>query len=177
MKKVTSGIFKNVYIYMALLIVLICCGNYGILTWNTIWKCFLPSFAVIVGIKFIYNGIFKFRKRYRKHDVPEFAAIFTSKCPSMKGKHFEGADIDVAFGAYRLELEGVDVYPNSVINANIIFGNVTISVPKDCKVILAESTLFGDSVSHRHNYRKKGNGEEKYMYINATVLFGKLLIV
>lgn len=148
--------------------VLLLLSAQGIMDFEIIFKLAVPAILVMIGISMIFKN---FNKKEQVPDVEnekDYVATFSSQNVSFDKEEFNGCDLDAIFGGIKCDLDKSKIKTDSVINACAVFGGINIIVPKNVKLIIKSTSIFG-GVSNKHI-----NNEEakKILYINALCLFG-----
>lgn len=82
----------------------------------------------------------------KKDERDEFqdSVIFWGVDKGLTSKNFKKADLNVAFGGYKLDMSETKISKDGAkIIANAAFGGIEIIAPKDCKVVSKGSGIFG----------------------------------
>lgn len=140
----------------------------GIVEFDIVFKLALPILLVIFGLSIMFKNT---RKKGKIPDVEndlEYTSTFSGQNIDFDKEEFKGCDIDAVFGGIKCDLHSSKVKDKSVINACAIFGGIDIIVPKDIKLIVKSTSIFG-GVSNKHT---NNEDSKKTIYINATCLFG-----
>ena len=149
-------------------------GCIDIIEFNLIWKLMVPAILVIIGLSFIFkdtlnNKIKSEIKKLNKNEMKEYCACFSGQNIDFNNEEFTGCSISAVFGGVKCDLKNAIIKNDVVINANSIFGGITIYVPEDVNVKISSTSIFG-GVSDK---RKNKTTDAKYtIYINATSMFG-----
>lgn len=147
-----------------------------ILSFDIVWKLFIPVILVIIGLSMLFKEKVskkvneEIKKLNSKMNPDEgYAAIFSSQDLNFDKEEFKGTNLNAVFGGIKLDLREAVIKSDVVINASAIFGGIDIYIPKNVNIKIKPTALFGGVSS-----RKNGNKEDgKYtIYINATCTFG-----
>lgn len=146
----------------------------NIIRFEIIWKLMFPSILVIIGLSLIFKDTINSKvkkeiKKLNKTNDKEYYATFGAQTLNYDKEEFKGCDMNAVFGGITCELQEAIIKDNAVINASSIFGMITIKVPKDVKVKITSTPIFGGVSDERE---EKNNDSKKILYINATCLFG-----
>ena len=164
-----SGNFIGLIIGICLLL-----GCQDILEFTLIWKLIVPFILVMIGLSFIFRDIFNRKvkeniKKLNKKESKEYYACFSGQKLDFSKEEFTGCSLNAVFGGIECDLRNSIIKEDVVINANSIFGGITIYVPEGVNVKVSSTSIFG-GVSDE---RKKKKKDEKYtIYVNATAMFG-----
>lgn len=142
-----------------------------ILTWGLVLKLVLPLLLIIAGLGLVFNETLKkniSKKVSEKNDnLENIVATFGSEKLKIE-KKFDGCIIDSIFGNVEIDLKEASLDNETIIKANAIFGRIDISLPKDVKVEMKSTPIFGGvNNSYRNNKESK-----KVIYIESLALFG-----
>lgn len=147
-----------------------------ILDFDIIWRLAFPAILVIVGISFILKDSIhsKVSKEIKKLNANhkgenEYCATFSSQNVNFDNEEFNGCDLTSVFGGVKCDLRNAKITKDQVINVCAIFGGVEILLPKDSKVKIKSTSIFG-GVSNK--YENSNNKEIPTIYVNATCVFG-----
>lgn len=149
-------------------------GCIDIIEFNLIWKLMVPAILVIIGLSFIFkdtlnNKIKSEIKKLNKNETKEYCACFSGQNIDFNNEEFTGCSISAVFGGVKCDLKNAIIKNDVVINANSIFGGITIYVPEDVNVKISSTSIFGGVSDERKN---KINDAKYTIYINATSMFG-----
>ncbi len=152
-------------------------GCQGIINFKLIWKLFLPSVAIIIGISLIFKDTFnqKTKNAIKKlngsseNSQESINAIFSSQDINYENRLFKGVELNAIFGAIKLDLKKAIINDDVVINLSSIFGGIDIYVPEDINVKVSSTSIFG-GISDKRIQKCKDSSIT--IYINATCLFG-----
>ncbi len=151
------------------------CGTRNIFPIEWIAKLIFPTILIFIGLSFIFKSKFeknisdKFKKE-TKNGLENIIATFSEQKVNKEKEHFKGANLDAVFGGVTLDLRDADLEEETLIEANSIFGGITIIVPKDVNVKVKSTSIFG-GVS---NKIKNKEDNKKVIYISCVCLFGGL---
>lgn len=146
----------------------------NIIKFEIIFKLMFPSILIIIGLSFIFKDainskIKKEIKKLNKVNGKEYYATFGTQNLNYDKEEFEGCDLNAVFGGITCELQDAIINKDTVINTSSIFGMITIKVPKDIKIKITSTQIFGGVSDERE---QKNNESDKVLYINALCLFG-----
>lgn len=154
---------------------LLCSQN--LLDFDMIWKLALPTILVIIGLSIIFKDTFnhKVSEEIKKLNekskgTNEYCATFSGQNINFDGEEFKGATLTAVFGGVKCDLRKAIINENQVINCSAIFGGIDIYVPKDVKVKIKSSSIFGGVSDDRKEKQEKE--DSKIIYINASCIFG-----
>jgi len=144
----------------------------GIVEFEIIFKLIFPTILIILGLSLVFKNTSKKDKAPDVENELEYTATFSSQTLNFDNEKFNGCDMDAIFGGIKCNLVKSDIKDKSVINALALFGGINFIVPKEIKLIVKSTSIFG-GVSN--NYINNENAK-KTIYINATCLFGGINI-
>ena len=133
------------------LLLLLCCQN--LFSFDLLWKLLLPIILVVVGLSIIFknalnNKINKEINKLNKNKKDNTCyATFSGQKISLDKKEYNGS------------------------NLSAVFGGIDILVPKDVKVVISSTSIFGGAENKTKNIDKE---KKPIIYINATCIFGGL---
>ncbi len=153
-------------------------GCVDIVEFTLIWKLMVPVILVMIGLSFIFKDILNSKikkeiKKLNKTEKKEYCSCFSGQTIDFNGEKFMGCSISAIFGGVKCDLKNAIIKDDVVINANSIFGGITIYVPEDVNIKISSTAVFGGVSDERKNKTK----DAKYtIYINATTMFGGIEI-
>lgn len=171
-EKDKTGNFIVLLIGVALLL-----GTQGIFSLELMWKLILPIILVIIGINIMFKG--KINKKIAeeikninqdKNKDNEYCATFSSQDINFSKQEFKGSNLTAVFGGLKCDLRDSKIEEDIVINAEAIFGGIEIILPKDIKVVVKSTSIFGGVDSKK--VKQSDLNDAKTIYINATCIFG-----
>lgn len=176
------GLFKDndktgdiVLIIIGIILML---SSRGILDFDVIWKLIFPMILVIIGLSIIFKDLFntKINKEINKLNEKlkkdsDYCSTFGSQNIKYDSEEFKGATLNSIFGGIKLDLRDSIIKKDVVINSTCIFGGITILVPKDVKIKIKSTPVFGGV---EDKTKQKIDDKSKTIYINSTTIFGGL---
>jgi len=152
------------------------CNN--IIDFNLIWKLIIPFTLVVIGISLIFKNTVNSKvkakmKELSKNSDKEYYATFSTQDLDFGNKEFEDCNLNAIFGGIDFDLRESTIKKEAIINASVIFGGITIYVPKNINVKVISNSIFGGVSDERKN---KTKDSEVTLYINATCMFGGIEI-
>lgn len=133
---------------------------------DSVWACIVIAIGVsLLYKKRSYNG-----PRDGKIDV---SAIFGGKNVSVNDE-FLFAECNAIFGGSQLNLYNAKIVGNAYVEANAVFGGVEIIVPRDLKIVVNGTPIFGGIENKALN--NDLTNEAPVLTINATAIFGGIEI-
>ncbi len=153
-------------------LLLLSCQN--ILEFKIIWKLILPTILIIIGLSFIFKGTINNKvkqeiKKLNKKIDTSYCATFGGQNIDFSDEEFTGCKLDAIFGGIKLDLRDAHIKEDVVITTSSIFGGIDIYVPKDVKVKITSTPIFGEV---DNKYKNIKDEKAKIIYINATCIFG-----
>lgn len=114
--------------------------------WNffgVMWPLILIAVGVSIFLKQDNDNINTGMKKDER-DKFQDSVIFWGVDKELTSKDFKKADLNVAFGGYKLDMRDAKISKDGAkIIANAAFGGIEIIAPKDCKVVSRGSGIFG----------------------------------
>jgi len=147
----------------------------GVIRFDLLWKLIVPVILVVIGVSMIFKDALKgkvlkeVKKVQGKSGGKEYWATFSGQNLNFAGEKFEGCRLEAVFGGIKCDLREAKIEDGTLIKASAVFGGVTIYVPKDMKVKVVSTSIFGGTSDKR---KDTNNEAEKTLYIDATSVFG-----
>ena len=148
----------------------------NVLDFDIIWKLILPIILVIIGLSIIFKDLFntKINKEINKLNEKfktdsDYCSTFGGQNIKFDNEEFKGTTLNAIFGGIKLDLRDAIIKKDVVINSTCVFGGITILVPKDVKVKVKSTPIFGGV---EDKTKQKINDKSKIVYINSTTIFG-----
>lgn len=142
-----------------------------IISFEIIWKLFIPVVLVIIGLSLIFKNIKvnKIKKKVEEtKDKKEYIVTFSSQDLKFENEEFSGCDLNAVFGGIKCNIAKSSIKKDVIINASSIFGGIELIVPKGVNVKVNSTSIFG-GVSNKI-VNEKDN--KVTVYVNANCLFG-----
>jgi len=146
--------------------VLLLLASQGIISWNKIWKIFMPILVIVIGITLIFRS-FKKPKMKTSENAKEYVAIFSEVDEKIKEVTSDFKAISV-FGGINLDLRKANLDKDIIIECTTIFGGIDIRVPDNVKIKTSGVPIFGGA----ENKFSEENNSEITIYINYVCVFG-----
>jgi predicted membrane protein len=146
-----------------------------------------PVILIVLGIYLVSN----FRKQPRSHhsknfseqfrgkgvelseDIMDEVAIFGGGKKFITSKNFQGGRATAIFGGLELDLYEAQLAPgDQTIDVLAVFGGVSIHVPRDWKIIMKLTPIFGGFSDERRRSPELESSSNKVLIIKGLVLFG-----
>lgn len=172
------GIFKDenktgniIGIFVGVVLLLSC---QDLIDFSVFWKLMLPIILIIVGLSFLFKDLFNNKinekiSKLNKNTDKSYCATFGSQNINFDNEKFEGCELTAVFGGVKCDLREAIVKEDTVINISAVFGGVDIYMPKDVKVKVSSTPIFG-GVDNK--YKNSKEDKIKTIYVNATCIFG-----
>lgn len=147
-----------------------------------------PVLLVIAGFIFIIYAIFrpklqpkpytpKSHSKHRHHKPHDGSGNFSRSSVFGEGEHiildpeFQGGEVNAVFGSITLDLRKSSLPEgNTYLQANSVFGNVTVYVPETWNIELYVDTVLGNFYDKRSN--QQSNDSSKKLIIKGSCVFG-----
>jgi predicted membrane protein len=101
-------------------------------------------------------------------------AIFGGADHTITSQNFKGGETMALFGGVELDLRDAKLSPDGCkINATAIFGGVEITIPKEWKVVVKGTPIFG---AVENKSRGSGGDPTQEVELHCTVVFGGIEI-
>ena len=169
------------YILITIGTVFLLSKYYGFNAWD-LW----PIILIILGIYLLFN-FGRRPKFHHKHfserfdskgielseDILDETAIFGGGKKFITSKNFQGGKATAIFGGLEIDLYDTKLAPGEqVIDVFAMFGGISFHVPRDWKVIIKITPLFGGFQDERRRSPDLESSTDKVLIIKGTVLFG-----
>lgn len=141
-------------------------------------KLFIPAILIIIGLSIFFKDKVKdvAAKKMGKINAKEidmehtYTSTFSEEKINLDNEKLESCAINSIFGSVSLDLRNAIIDEDVVINNYVVFGGVTIKVPKDVNIVVKTTSIFG-GVDNKTG-RNKSKENIKTIYIKGTILFG-----
>lgn len=147
----------------------------GVVRFDMLWKLIVPVILVVVGLSLIFKDALKgkvlkeVKKAQGKSGEKEYWATFSGQNLNFGGEKFEGCRLEAVFGGIKCDLREAKIEKDVLVKASAVFGGVTVYVPKDIKVKVVSTAIFGGASDRR---KRTDEEADKTLYIDATSIFG-----
>lgn len=149
-----------------------------VLEWHDIGR-FWPLILIIIGLSLVFKGR---GKRWNFIDESTVGsdyfhsnAIFGGAEHLINSQNFKGGEATALFGGVELDMREAKLSPDGCkISVTAIFGGVELMVPKDWKVIVSGTPIFGGIDNKSRG--KTSADPSKEVHLHCTVLFGGIEI-
>lgn len=141
---------------------------------------FWPVILIIVGFYVLMNrnktmcvkGSHSNKKRVSDDFIDE-VAVFGGGKRIITSKNFQGGKVTAIFGGSEIDLYEAKLAPGeNVIDITAMFGGASFFVPKDWKVIINVTPIFGGFADERRRDPNTVYNEENTLVLKGLVLFG-----
>ena len=131
-------------------------------------KLFIPAILIIIGLSIFFKD--KVKDVAVKKMEHTYTSTFSEEKINLDNEKLESCAINSIFGSVSLDLRNAIIDEDVVINNYVVFGGVTIKVPKDVNIVVKTTSIFG-GVDNKTG-RNKTKENVKTIYIKGTILFG-----
>lgn len=173
-RKKKTDTFMVILLFIGIWYMLI---NNGILrsSYNDVFWAIL---VIIVGVSIIYST-YSFNKDYKDRKLDKsgvndskfitYNGIFGGIEEKVKDDDFKGANVYSIFGAVDLDLTGVKITEDVIINIYSVFGGSTVKLPTGYNVTVNSTAVLGGCDNTNDNKYDKKN---KTIYVNSVAVLG-----
>jgi len=138
------------------------------------YKLIIPYILVIFGLSLILKRPIRFNKRgnngiFAGSRGEDYFAVFGGNTPQFDGIEFRGANAYAIFGGVDLKLQNSIIRRDCIINSYTVFGGTDIILPKNVKVIVNSTPIFG-GVENR--FVSEAGENSPTVLIRAISIFG-----
>ncbi len=145
-------------------LVLIALGVYIIISLNK--KSGLPD-------QFKKENFSQIDEKYSPEETINDIAIFGGVEKSFASENFKGGKVTAIFGGCEIDLQNcVLANGNNTIEVLAMFGGITLVIPKDWKVIVEVTPIFGGFSDSRKKDPSLNYEDGKTIFIKGLVIFG-----
>ena len=141
-----------------------------IITFEVIWKLFVPILLIYIGLMLLFKS--SFSKRHKdfipSKDAKDYIAVFAGQ-KYKAGKKLDDTNCVTVFGGIDLDLREVKIDKDIKISCVNIFGGTDLYVPNDVNIVVSSTDCFGGC----QNKTKDCSGKHT-IYIEAVNIFGGL---
>lgn len=130
---------------------------------------FWPIIFIVFGFSLILTRVKQKPSTHRKGKLNSFV-LFSGTDVKSYSQPFPGGNVTAVFGHAEIDLRDAVIAEGAVLDVSIIFGGVTIRVPKNVRVEIIGTPIFGgweDSTEISSN-----DGEIPVLKINCLTIFG-----
>lgn len=163
------------YILIAIGSIFLISRHYNFNAWD-----FWPVILIIVGFYVLMNrnktmcvkGGHSNKKRV-SDDLIDEVAVFGGGKRIITSQNFQGGKVTAIFGGSEIDLYEAKLAPGeNVIDITAMFGGASFFVPKDWKVIINVTPVFGGFADERRRDPNTVYNEENTLVLKGLVLFG-----
>ncbi len=151
------------------------------LEYHTMWITLLSIVLVLIGLRIIFNPIFK-NNKFKSHNKSKTifvsgstceSASFTEKNIDFNGREFNGIKLEANFASISLDLRKAIINQDAQIEVEVNFSGVKIFLPDNVDLQIKSDTAFGGITNRHTNTPPQGSPT---IYIYADCSFGGLEI-
>lgn len=104
----------------------------------------IAGIVALVGITIIVYFITnKTSNNSKEDDIKNELIIFGGKSDTVKDNQYKGSDITIIFGGMELDLSKMEIKHDINISVFAMFGGMEITLPKNVRLKLSTSAIFG----------------------------------
>ena len=147
-----------------------------LINFDVIWKLLIPFILIMIGLSFIFKDVFSKNIKNEMKKISKSKDEYISTFSAQKiniDEEFKGCELNAVFGSTECDLKNAIINKDVVIEANAIFGSVTIYVPENINVKITSTPIFGTVSDER---KEKVKTADRTIYIKASALFGGVVI-
>ena len=147
-----------------------------LINFDVIWKLLIPFILIMIGLSFIFKDVFSKNIKNEMKKISKSKDEYISTFSAQKitiDEEFKGCELNAVFGSTECDLKNAIINKDVIIEANAIFGIVTIYVPENINVKITSTPIFGTVSDER---KEKVKTADKTIYIKASDLFGGVVI-
>lgn len=141
-------------------------------------KLLIPIILITIGLSIIFKDkvkdvAVKKMKKISNNSIDlehTYTSTFSEERINLDNEKLESCAINSIFGSVSLDLRNAVIDEDVIINNYVVFGGVTIKVPKDVNIVVKTTSIFG-GVDNKTG-RNKSKENNKTIYIKGTILFG-----
>lgn len=145
-------------------------------------KLLIPAILLIIGISIIWPSKskkkiinIKINNKNSDNDL-EFSSIFSNREVNFNHQEFNGANVEVAFGNVKVNLDEAIINQDVYLDCDVAFGSVTIQVRKNVNVIIESQGVFG-GVNDKRPQKSETTNFEHSLYIDGEFAFGSITLI
>jgi predicted membrane protein len=137
---------------------------------NLIRIVFFPIILILIGFNLLVKGDQVKKVSNRK----SYTAIFGGIEEKNNDDNFTGCDITTIFGGVELDFSEIKIKEEkAIINITSLFGGAELTLPKDYKVTVQGTPIFGGC---ENKLREQTTKAKKELIINFVVAFGGIAL-
>lgn len=104
---------------------------------------------------------------------PKYSQVFSREYVKNAAERLQGAEIVACFGSVEADFSAAEVKSDIEMSAEAIFGGVQITAPRNCRIIVNKTGVFGGCAN---NAVSSLDENAPTLTINATSVFGGIEI-
>lgn len=161
-------------LFIILLGLLFLANNFDLLP-TTFWGSFWPLLLIILGLWLIFSkfSTHKIRKLAETEGQLNYFNLFSARQEAIHDDNFKGGTINILFGGAELDLRDCKLAPEgALLDINIAFGGLEITIPDDWKVIINGVPIFGGFDNKTYIDETKIPEKSPVLKINYFIIFG-----
>jgi predicted membrane protein len=173
--------------------ILLILGNLHIVhvTAGVVWPVLLIAFGIMMLVRPLHLREWPRRCRMQAPSGPvktsdgvsgnrlNEATVFSSLNRRLETQQFEGGKLDAVFGSIELDLSGAAISSperQAEIEVNAVFGGIEITVPRNWKIVLKSTAVFGGCDDRTVPPRLEPGFEPATLVITGAAVFGGITI-
>ena len=129
-------------------------------------KLTFPGILVIVGIELLFGGLARRKDILVRDGLVNTIAVFGGVDKRLDQPDFHGGSVLALFGEVKLDLTGIGLLEDAVLEVNAILGSVELHLPQGV-VIRSEVNAILGGVENRHLQDPSGRGPALILRGNA----------
>ncbi len=138
------------------------------------YKLIIPFVLVVFGLSILLKRPIRLNKEgnsgvFAGSKGENFFAVLGGNSPQFNGVDFRGANVYAIFGSVEMKLQNAIIRRDCVINTYSVFGGAEISLPKNVKVIVNSTPIFGGV---DNQFVSEANENPPTVLIRAFTVFG-----
>lgn len=140
------------------------------------WDAFWPLILIILGISILLPGrkcpMMKNKNTYQetKGDL-NINTMFSGQHKNIDDKNFKGGSISAMFAGIEIDMSNCELSEEgAILNLNVAFGGVEISVPNNWNIKISGTPFLGGFEDDTHQIESIDSS--KTLIINYSVMFG-----
>jgi len=147
-----------------------------VISFDMLWKLLVPAIIIILGLSLIFKTSthkdisVKIKEIEGDTDKDETVAVFSGQKVKVT-ETFKAKELTAVFGGIDFDMRDVKLKEDVAIEADAIFGGITIFAPEGVNVEVCSTSLFGGASDKRES-SKKDEKKTPTIYIDATAVFG-----
>jgi predicted membrane protein len=146
-----------------------------------------PVILIVVGLYFIFKRSYGTQVKKNKFDTadesrpndPDFSnyldidAVFSSPKKYITSSNFKGGRITAIFGGANIDLTQAELAEGqNTLEVTAIFGGIDLFLPRDWKVVVNVTSIFGGFDDGRRTGQKLDAKADRTLVVNGLAIFG-----